>query len=213
MLLLAFLQCNKSTLESKERQCFSFLRGKYKHQKELLFLSGEWQLWILIWTKTCENAHYSNSFPVYWKTCLREIDGKAESLFSRQPETQLIQWWQVLWKGFHHFQHNNGIHSNIIKQTKWYWNLNLFILSSCHTSTMFIPGSREMIFSDFKTTQWIFGFILGEKWQVRLGWSNENIVNTILRSISHFIFMWDCKLVDCLNEIWNGSTKYCFSSA
>lgn len=48
---------------------FSFLRGKYKHQKELLFLSGEWQLWILIWTKTCENAHYSKSFPVYWKTC------------------------------------------------------------------------------------------------------------------------------------------------
>lgn len=131
---------------------FSFLRGKYKHQKELLFLSGGWQLWILIWTKTCENAHYSKSFPVYWKTCLSEIDGKAEGLFSRQPETQLIQWWQVLWKGFHHFQHNNSIHSNIIKQTKRYWNPNLFILSSCHTSTVFISGSRGMIFSHFKTT-------------------------------------------------------------
>lgn len=89
------------------------------------------------------------------------IDGKAEGLFSRQPETQLIQWWQVLWKGFHHFQHNNGIHSNIIKQVKIYWNFNLFILSSCYASTVFISGSREMIFSDFKQLNGYLGSFWG----------------------------------------------------
>lgn len=67
-------------------------------------------------------------------------DGRAEGLFSSQPHSQLYQWWQVLWKGFHCFQHNNGILSNIMTQKKV---IEILTFSFCPSATLLLCSFRK----------------------------------------------------------------------